>query len=333
MRTNTVRTGFACRDLLGSLAVALVALALLASAAQRMRQQSISASSLSQLRWIAGITSSYAADNADRYWNFSWTAGATPSAYPDLQTASTDLIAAANQAIDILRRRGRPDMPRPIAWIPHVLYSHLPLIDYLDRDIPDFNFVSPADANRLAWARDPAGFDAGAFLPLQPAPSATEKRWPYSASFEQPPAFYDQSDIGSRIMPGATQAQYSIPSTAVLGAWRISDVAYPGRKAHIFDAAQRDLGASDRFFADEGADVPIAFADGSAGVRASRDANGGWKPNRPTDPTPSRFAYEPAAWDPQGTTAGEILLGHYRWTRGGIFGRDFGGPEIDTGQP
>ncbi|MFG0283252.1 MAG: hypothetical protein ACF8R7_02425 [Phycisphaerales bacterium JB039] len=329
------RRGAARTDLLAMLATLAIAAALILCAGRQMRQDALTASSLSQLRWIAGATESYAADNGDLYWNYSWKAGTTPSAYPDLRSASSDLIAAAYQAIDILRRRGRPDMPPIGGWIPHAQYSHLPLLDYLDRDIPDFNFVSPADANRLAWARDPAGFDAGAFLPLQPPPSDTSKRWPYSASFEQGPAFFDQGRSSSRIAQGATQAQYLIPGTAVLGAWRISDVAYPSQKAHIYDTAQRDRGSAELFFLDDdrSADVPVAMADGSAATGAAANANAGWRPNQPTSPLPSSFQYDPRPWDPQGTPPSSLLTGHYRWTRGGILGRDFGAPEIDTGQP
>lgn len=334
MRAQSNPHAFTIADLLGIIATGAVLGALAVAGAGRMRQESQTASGLSQLRWLGGATGSYAADNGDRYWNFSWKTGATPSAFPDLQFASSDLQAAAHQAVDIIRRRGRPDMPAIIGWLPHVQYSHLPLLDYLDRDMPDFNFVSPADEHRLRWARDPAAFDAGAFLPFQPDPAAVNRRWPYSASFEQPAAFYDQSPVGSRISQSGSHTSYLIPPSAALGAVRIADVAHPSQKAHVYVTEQRDRGAKRLYFLDDekNANVPVLMADGSVLTQAASDANRGWIPNSPTQLVATRLTYSPRPWEAQGTTA-LGFDGRYRWTRGGIAGRDFGGPEIDTGQP
>src|SRR5690606_31680995 len=163
---------------------------------RQMRQEAITASSLSQLRWMAGATSAYAADNGDRFWSYSWKEGPLPHSDPTLPaTAASDLQAAAIQAVDILRRRGgRSDIELPASWIPHVLYNHLPLVDYVGTRLPDFNLVAPGNKHRLNWARDPAAFDRGEFLPFQPEPGEAAKRWPYSSSYMASVGMWDLAE-------------------------------------------------------------------------------------------------------------------------------------------
>ncbi|MFG0283254.1 MAG: hypothetical protein ACF8R7_02435 [Phycisphaerales bacterium JB039] len=330
MRTNTVRPAFTLPDAIWGSATLAAAAILLLAAAGHVRQQHLTASSLSQLRWIAGATGSYAADNADRYWAFSWEPGHTGSQYPDLRGPTTYAIAGMYQAIDILRRRGIPDMPKVPGLIPHILYSHLPLIDYLDRDMPDFNFIAPGDKYRLLWARDPEAFAEGAFLPFQPEPELAKQRWVYSSSYDLPPAFFDQSPFGSKLSYMDSHI-YFIYSTSIIAAYRISDVAYPAAKIHVFDRQQRELGGGGQFALFENSQTPALIADGSVRIVRTADTNPGGRPNTPTLAVPTYFQHHPYAWEP-GESA-ERVIAHYRATRGGVAGRDFGGPEIDTGQP
>jgi hypothetical protein len=45
------------------------------------------------------------------------------------------------------------------------------------------------------------------------------------------------------------------------------------------------------------------------------------------------MTHSPTIWEPpRPPGASGIVDGRIRWTRGGIAGRDFGGPEVDTGQ-
>ncbi len=61
-----------------------------------------------------------------------------------------DLAAASRQAVNIIRRRwGEDSFPVPTLWIPHVLYSHLVLQDYLDQRLPAKMVVCPEDRYRL----------------------------------------------------------------------------------------------------------------------------------------------------------------------------------------
>ena len=69
-------------------------------------------------------------------------------------------------------------------------------------------------------------------------------------------------------------------------------------------------------------------------MRSTRSANPGWHPFRPASAISTLFFYAPDTWEPPTTDGSfsETVTGYYRWTRGGIMGRDFDGPEIDTGQ-
>src|SRR5262249_21717174 len=143
----------------------------------------------------------YAAENADFFWTFSWRRGqAYQTQYPELNNAADALSAAANQMVYLLRTRGgRPDMPIFPNIFPHPLYSHLVLADHLGQGFPWKTVISSGDENRRRWADDPACFDQGCFLPLQPNPDPSQKRWPYSASFQTCVAFYDRSPLGYRL--------------------------------------------------------------------------------------------------------------------------------------
>jgi hypothetical protein len=126
---------------------------------------------------------------------------------------------------------------------------------------------------------------------------------------------------------------YWVVTGSTLGAVRLTEASFPSQKVMLYDVEQRQLGAGGLFFADGAARAATLMADGSAGMRASADANPGWSPNNPTSRFATRFRYTPQAWEAPVGPDGSIVTGRHRWTRGGIAGRDFGAPEVDTGQP
>jgi hypothetical protein len=318
-------------DLLAALAAAAILAALALAATRQMRQEAMNAAGLNQLRWIAGATSSYAADNADLFWAFSWTKDNLPHSDPTLPTrVASDRDATAVQAVHILRRRAYPEMPRVPAWTPQMLYHHLPLVDYLDADLPSFHMIAPHDRHRLRWARDPAAFAEGAFLPFQPEPTIASQRWVYSWSYDLPPAFFDQSAPFARVYQHSSSRFFIIGQESRLQAWRVAEVTFPAQKVHVLDRAGTAPGSGRQFALFESSRTPVLMADGSAGHITTADTNPGWHPHRPPSEVPSRMGHDPSSWEP-GPSG--IATGHYRWTRGGILGRDTGGPEIDTGQP
>lgn len=300
--------------------------------AGRARLEHNSAAQNAQLRWIAGVTASYAADFQEQLWGLNWTLEAGQSAFPDLRDPDDHLQAAAFQATDIMRRRGAgPDLPPPVNWIPVVWYSHLPLADYLDVELPMLDFVAPGDTHRLNWARDPEGFAAGAYLPFQPNP--LQRKSVYSMSY-QPSLGMVSDPVGGSdaIQQAASHSTFTVPAGARMQPATLADVEFPAGKVWLFDSEDRS-GAQALNWAEPRAEPQILTVDGAAQARQTSDANPGWDPSWPSHQRLyTRFGYYPAAWEAPADPSreGSFLLGYYRYTRGGPAGRDFGGPEIDT---
>lgn len=330
------RRGFALGDAVSLIVVLVVMASVLVAASHGARREARLAGEFAKLRRIAAYTESYAADFQDHFWGLSWQAGESPSKYQDLKFANTDKDAAGNQVIDLLRRYGRKDMLKLPGWFPYVLYSHLPLADWMGGGIPLFDFVSESDRHRWNWANDPKAFDAGAFLPYQPQPMPINQRWPYSSSFELNFGAWEQSPAGSRVyQQGTSTYMYFVPNSSNLGATLRSPLRYPSQKSLIhasndFHSRRKGLAA----FLPE-ARVPLAANDGSVSMRTIADCNPGWQPNNPESPNPTLMILDPAArpWEPPTVTGFPVIVdGMLRYTRGYLEGRDFGGPEVDTGQ-
>ncbi len=322
-------SGFVMRELVALIAMAVVIASVLGVLGTKARQTAMAADDLAKLRQIGVLTGMYAADNKDVYWGFSWKAGQSLSQYPDLNNATTDIQAGANQAVDILRRRaGRTDIPAIFGWIPHILYSHLALEDYASALPADRLFVSSGDVDRLKWASDPLGFDQGKFLPCQPAPSAVQKRWPYSSSWQMPAAFFTKEWSGGNALTNSgTFSLYQTPAGLGIVQQATSIVAFPSQKVLLHDFGTRHLGRPG-LYANPEARVATLISDGSAVVLATQNSNPGWNPPTPTSPSPLLLQYTPSCWDPPLMGAQSNMFAWYRYTREGLFGRDFGGPEV-----
>ncbi len=297
--------------------------------ARRAGQASVCLSNLRQFGLASGT---YALDFNDRIFSFTWRKGHMGSAYQDLRNPGTDNAAAAAQAVEIMRDRGdRPDMPASLTsnWIPHVLYTHLVIQDYLSQRLPEKMVVRPGDRDRLDWQNNPAmNFDQGLWLPAQPEPAEEgSKRWPYSSSYQVVPASYDRGDAGNRItQQGMLHYQYLVPQDASLGDRRLAEVRFPGQKVLMQDSEDRLRAARRTYYAIPASIVSLLMFDGSVDARKTADANPGWDSNLPNSPGPMRFVYLPRVWEapPMGDANQDVVVGYYRWTRGGLGGVDFG---------
>ncbi|CAG0950629.1 hypothetical protein PHYC_00181 [Phycisphaerales bacterium] len=302
-------------------------------------------------------TQSYSTDFQDKIWSFTVTpATADRLTYPDLVAgaAGNDLAAASAQATDIVRRRGGRDMEisQPPNWIPHVLYNHLVLQDYLASRLPERMVVCPEDKYRLLWQTNPRAFggtgDPGSVSPAPGNAGDPEGwRWPYSSSYETVPASYS-NDKGPGVAQGPTHRTYYGPTAQnVLGKRKLSQVQFSSQKVHIMDSTARHFGKRWWWYSSSSARVPLLFFDNAVKVRLTgppqtsaqpaQDANEGWNPQLPTNPFPTSYTYDPELWEaprlngsyaPGGTS--DTVIGFYRWCRGGLRGLDFEGRQLNT---
>lgn len=350
--------GFTLIELLVVIAIIALLIGILLPALGEARRQGKLAICNGNYHEFATATGTYHADFQDRIFAFTWqlknwTTQVPPTSAVPGAAVFDDNSAAAAQAIFIIRERGnRKNGTASISfvsgWIPHVLYTHLVVQDYLAARLPEKMVVCPEDKVRLDWQIDPVNrFDLGFWMPFQPMTSSvatnTDKRWPYSSSYQIAPAAYDRTSIpGNRISQNFnTYNTYTIPGAAVLGGAKLADVEFPVQKVQFHDDIQRHYTKTEWYFAEKSAQQVVLTFDGSARLVKTRDANLGWVPTSPQTATFTQVTYNPhqgstpRLWypAPSNGTSAMIVPTYYRWTRGGLKGVDFGGKEINTGQP
>ncbi len=313
------RSGFAAIDAGAVLSVAVCACSVVMVAMGQGRKSAGLAGSLANLKKFGEVTGNYAADCEGLLWTFSWKAGDSLSQWDELNNAQTHLQAAANQAVDIIRRRFDEQFPRLDSWIPHIVVSALPLGDYLDEILPVEWFASPGDARLLELQRDP--YAHGGWL---------ERRWAFSSSYTLPTAFVSPDEYPT--IRQAAYYSYFVPNDIDLGGRRVEEVAFPSGKVHLSEQASWFFGPRPAWYLESEARVPVLMMDGSAGARRTADANAAWDPR---DPSQDDYiiTYNPPAdnyWEPRplGGSSSRVS-GRYRWTRRGLGGVDFDGERVD----
>ena len=348
------RRAFTLIELLVVIAIIAVLIAILLPAFGEARRNGKLTIDASSLRQLSVASASYAVDYENRIPAFTWKeneAYLMMNIQGHIEKTNThpwNIDAAGEQAIDIIRRRadrvGPTGFPMQKGWIPHPMYSYLILVDYMAGTVPDPIVVSAGDETRDNWRIDPfEKFDKGFWLPLQPEVwNPVLKRWPYSSSFQMVPASYEpyqsviNADTNLRWWQGSLiheHEQYSVNFKTRLGNLSFADVSHPGAKVFMMDTHQRHFGTQQIYFGHMDARVPLAFFDGSVGVKRTSDANPGWVGKNPDVDCPV-FKYQPDTWEPPTRSGDEYdeVVGAYRWTRGGLKGIDFGGKPLETGQ-
>lgn len=329
--SNSTRTGFARIELLTIIILSVAVVALLSVASERSRRLARLGDDEAHLRQLSSAYHAYSAQFADRFATFSWRTGVAPIPAGDpngagLFTAATDIQAAANQMVYLMRTvAGRPETPVISAFIPHLSYSHFALAAAGYLKLPTRTVVSSENPHRLRWANDPQGYDQGLYVPNL-GTGGVNIRQPYAADFRAPAAWWDASPVNSRVSSGGTTSTFMSLSTTVLAPQLLSSVAFPSSKVMLTDAFARHFGPRLPFCTSNEARLPQLMADGAIVVKSAATANPGCNPNTGQ---PISMSYSPSAIDPPATGANaQNMPGRFLWTRRGIAGRDYNGPEV-----
>ncbi|MCW5776991.1 MAG: prepilin-type N-terminal cleavage/methylation domain-containing protein [Phycisphaeraceae bacterium] len=329
------RTAFTLIELLVVIAIIALLIGILLPALGQARKAARGALCASNMKQFGVACASYSVDFQNRIASYTWTEGNCPSEWEDLRSANSDVAAAMNQAVDILRRRAhRVDIPKLTDRLPHRRFTHLVVMDYMSSNMPERVAACPEDKTLIRWQDNPYNESEfpGGF-------GAFRKMWPYSSSYQWVPASwaYDWT-VGNKI----TVSQYTQDHNLFLVGWselgrrKLHEVAFPAQKVHVLEFHDRHNGRRDLYHAYEDARANQLFFDASVRARLTADSNPGFYPPMPSRVEPTWYRYNPAilGFEPPAKTTdpqGDLVLGHYRWTRGGLKGLDYGGEEINTG--
>ena len=362
-RTRRSLSAFTLIELLIVIAIIALLIGILLPALGSARRHAKTVLCMNNLRNFSTAMGSYASENKDRLFNFSWYRG-TPIP-PDFvrfnpvatEYAETDSYGAAMQFTYIMQKRlGLKDYnkyERPENWFPFVLYSHIPLMDYMSSQMPMKVAACPEDVALLNLQKDYADINSSGH-PMPPATGEKDARWrfPFRMSYTISSAHYTTDKKYSVMGEDSRQkvagmiyatngfvnfsdnTQPSSMPTGSLGNKRMTDIRFPQSKVWASDNYSRHFGRKAMFFADPQCRQPLPFYDGSVRVYMTGDTNPGWDPSSQStrEKMSQRFSWfeQSSDYNPpiehstvEGSSSGyRAVAGWFQMTRGGLRGWD-----------
>ncbi|MCB9844423.1 MAG: DUF1559 domain-containing protein [Phycisphaeraceae bacterium] len=339
------RRGFTLLELLFGLATSSAFAGGLLIAMQSARNAARETVCMSNLKQLSMAAMTYTVDWNDHLPTYNWTTERGLSGFPDLeqQRKRGGVEALAAQAVDIIRRHSHQAIAPISGWLPSPQASPLILTEYLAMRLPEPVAICPSDEARQQWLRDPRGFTQSSTLLPHDADSPVGARWPYTSSYELTASAYDfhQTSLGkpelwpARLAQGHDHATFLVPARAEFRPRRMSDIAFPAKKAAWYDEHDRHqrgpIAGPPRFFADPKASPNTALFDGHVTQIEIARANPGWHPWQSNTRAVATIHYAPQPWERGGAPIDAPLdvAGVFRWTRSGLRGVDVDGEEID----
>lgn len=328
---------FTLIELLVVIAIIALLISLLVPALAGARRAARTGICQSNLKQLGVATGTYGLDFKDKIFSFSWRRGDAQSSYNGLNYATSDIAAACNQMIDIVRRRGDRtinEVPRtPSSFIPYVGFSHLVLQDYLSHRLPDPIVACSEDRDQLRWGLDPRGYDAGLY---QPNYGTGVDYWPipYRSSYHITMSAIDRNTANNRLIPTSYKSVTGplLPTVPDFGNRSLHEVTFPSAKVFMFEQygrhAQKQFDYR-TYYGFDTAKCVVQFFDGSVAYRASKDANRGNAFPRDANNQVSTVPYNASGLTPDPPPPAPLteLPTHVRYlfTRSGLKGVDFGG--------
>ena len=335
------RRAFSLIELLVVIAIIAILISLLLPGLCMARGAGTSAVCQSNMRSFATGNYTYATDSRGWLAAFSWQPGQQYSQFSDLNIATSATDAHCNQAADIVRRVRKNNQPRFDGRMVSRNYTYLVLVDggYFGGDgLPEKAVVCPEDRAALLVQRTPSE-QINSVLSQAPdtGSAAYNQMLPYWSSYQLVPAVW-ATDIGPGAITQAT-ADYRLytfsPTSTRFKTRRFDEVSFPGQKVVWFDLFDRHSRGCKGpvFFGYPNSKQQLAFADGSVQIKRTGDSNRGWNPANPNTLTAvTTYRYQPMnPGDPPAffsNPAANLITGHFRWTRWGVRGVDYGGQEI-----
>jgi prepilin-type N-terminal cleavage/methylation domain-containing protein len=360
-RGSRRKSGFTLIELLIVIAIIALLIGILLPALGEARRAGKLTVCTNSERAFVQAAVNYASEHKDTLPAMDWRAGQLcPSDIPGWglyanHYFSSDVDGACYQVVyTIIKKTGlnASYAQVPQGWIPYILYSHIPLIDYMGGQLPFPQSACPEDTWRLTIQKfydNPTA--SGLPYPTSGGDGiAYIWRWPFSSTYNIHPAHwgpsrqsYGTAPDGSRALTamwypvtGSTFTTDGQPSVSgQYGYTKLSDVRFPSQKTMMSDDYGRHFGRKAIIYADPGCRQPLNFYDGSVRVYKTGDCNPGWDPtstsSRGNMTTSLKYtktadvydpAFSPSVLDGNGNQTYPVAAGWYRYTRGGIFGWD-----------